>query len=306
MKNSNKFTLPVFVAALLLLAVGAVWVTPVFAQSQGAQTLSTTTLSAVVPNVNGGSGITSGICLTSISNVYATVAVQTTLFVDTEAMDVVTNSIPPSGTCLTVTRGTHGTKAEGHVSGRTVYVSRPNLFQGFDVAGTCWSNAAGTATLPPILPWINLTDGNVYQCYSDGNWFLAGHGSYSGLSVGDASSFCSGTSGSAETEYLNGAACSGATTSTFRYTVPFAGELANLQVSSSANVVGGTSKDVLTVYVNGTATAITCTMAASTKVCSDNTHGVAVAAGALVTFQWVTATSDTAANLSASVGIYSN
>jgi hypothetical protein len=290
-----------FVAALLLLAVGAV---PVFAQQQGAQTLSTTTLSTAIPNVNGGSGITSYVTLASLTNVTATVSVQTTLWVDTEAMDVVTNSVPSTGTTVLVTRGTHGTKAEGHASGRTVYVGRPNLFQGYDVAGTCWSNAAGTATVPAILPWINLTDGHRYDCRSDGNWFYAGLGSQSTAARSTVASFCSGTVGSAATEYLNYAACSGASTATYSFVVATDGELANLQVYSSAAVVGGTGKDVLTVYVNGSATAITCTIAASGTTCTDSTHGVHVAAGAYVQFQFVTATSDTAANISASLGLY--
>jgi hypothetical protein len=296
MKNLKSiFAVSVLVA---LLAVAG------FAQQQGAQSLTTTTLSQAVPNITGGSAVATGICLTSISNVTATVSVQTTLWVDTEAMDVVTNSVPPSGTCLQVTRGTHGTKAEGHASGRTVYVSRPNIFQGYDVAGTCWSNAAGTATIPAILPWINLSDGNRYDCKADGIWFRSGIGSQGSAAVTSVPGFCTGTVGSAQTEYLNGAACSGATTATFSYTVATSGELANLRVTSSAAVVGGTGKDVLTVYKNGTATSLTCTIAASGTTCSDTADGVATVAGDYIQFQFVSATSDTAANVSATVGLY--
>lgn len=284
-----------------------------FAQVQGPQTLSTTTLLSAIPNpltfgIGGSSPFTSNICLTSLSNVYATVEVGTTLWVDTEAMDVVTNSIPPVGTCILVQRGSHGTKAEGHQSGRTVYVGRPNLFQGYDVAGTCYASPTGLTTspvqLPGILPWINLTDGKRYNCYSDGNWFEEGLGSASSAAITGVAAFCTGTAGSAETEYLNGAACSGATTATYSYVVSTPGELANLQVHSSANVTGGSSKDVATVYVNGSATAITCTIAAGTKACADTTDSVAVATGAFVQVKFVTATSDTAANVSATTGLY--
>jgi hypothetical protein len=272
-----------------------------FAQQQGAQTLSTTTLSSAVTAV--GAGNTSSITLGSLSNVTATVSVGTRLWVDTEAMDVVTNSVPPSGTTILVARGAAGTKGEGHPSGRTVYVSRPNLFQGYDVAGTCWTDAAGTL-LPPILPWINLTSGNRYDCKADGIWFRSGLGSQGSAAVTAVTGFCTGTTGSAETEFLNGAACSAATTATYRYTVATAGELANLRVFSSAVAVGGTNKDVLTVFKNGSASAITCTIAAAAAICSDSTHGVAVVPGDVITFQFVTATSDTAANVSASVGLY--
>jgi hypothetical protein len=271
------------------------------AQQQGAQTLSTTTLSSAVTAV--GAGSISSVTLASLTNVTATVEVGTTLWVDTEAMDVVTNSIPPSGTTVLVQRGAHGTQAAGHASGRTVYVSRPNLFQGHDVAGTCWTSAAGSG-LPVILPWINLTSGYRFGCRADGNWFKEGLGSASSTAITAAPGFCTGTVGSAATEYLNGAACSGASTATYSYTVSTPGELANLRVTSSAAVVGGSSKDVLTVYKNGTATALTCTIAASGTTCSDTTNGVATVAGDYIQFQFVTATSDTAANLSATVGLY--
>lgn len=290
----------IFAAALVASFLAAVS----FGQSQGAQTLSTTTLSTALPNINGGAAATTSVTLASITNVVATAAVQTTLWVDTEAMDVVTNTVPASGTTVQVTRGTHGTKAEGHASGRTVYVGRPNLFQGFDVAGTCWSNAAGTGVVPAVLPWINLTDGFRFDCKADGNWFRSGVGSVGTSSRAVATGFCTGTVGSAETEFLNGAACSGATTSTYRYVISTAGELANLRVFSSANVTGGASKDVLTVFKNGAASTLTCTIAAAAATCTDTTNGVAVAVGDTITFQFVTATSDTAANVAASVGLY--
>lgn len=292
-------TLKSIVAVSVLVAFLAV---ASFAQQQGAQTLSTTTLSAaILPAV--GSGVISQITLASLTNVTATVSVGTTLWVDTEAMDVVTNSIPPSGTTILVARGAHGTKAQSHVSGRTVYVSRPSLFQGYPVAGTCWTSAAGTG-LPTILPWIDLTSGFRYACRADGNWYKEGIGSQWSAAITASTGFCTGTVGSAQTEFLNGAACSGATTATYSYLVATPGELANLRVISSAVAVGGTNKDVLTVFKNGVATALTCTIAAAGTTCSDTTNGVAVAAGDYIQFQFVTATSDTAANVSASVGLY--
>jgi hypothetical protein len=285
------FAVPVLVA---LLAVAG------FAQQQGAQTLSTTTLSAAISNV--GAGNTSSITLASLTNVTATVSVGTTLWVDTEAMDVVTNSIPPSGTTIQVQRGSHGTKAEGHASGRTVFVGRPSLFQGYDVAGTCWTNTANS-TIPSILPWINLTSGYRFDCRADGNWFKAGLGSAS-AAVTAVSAFCTTTGTSAATGFLNGTACASATTATFSYVVATPGEIANLRVNSSAAVTGGTGKDVLTVFKNGSATSLTCTILAAGTTCNDTTNGANVAIGDVITFQYVYATSDTAANLSATVGLY--
>lgn len=292
-------TLKHIVAAVLFAAFLTV---SSFAQQQGPQVLSTTTLSAAIPPAVG-SGVTSQITLASLTNVVASVTQGTMLWVDTEAMMVVTNSLPATGTTVLVQRGASGTRAQSHASGRTVYVSRPNLFQGYDVAGTCWTNAAQT-TLPPILPWINITDGYRFDCKADGNWFRSGVGSVGTSSRAVATGFCTGTVGTAETEFLNGAACSGATTSTYRYVISTAGELANLRVFSSAAVTGGASKDVLTVFRNGSSTAITCTIAAAGTTCADTTNGVAVAVGDTITFQFVTATSDTAANVAASIGLY--
>jgi hypothetical protein len=293
MKKLNRiFSVSVIVA---FLAVAT------FAQQQGAQTLSTTTLSAALTAV--GSGNTSSVTLASLTNVTATVSIGTTLWVDTEAMDVVTNSIPPSGTTVLVQRGSHGTRAQSHASGRNVYVSRPNLFQGYDVAGTCWTSASGSG-LPVILPWINLTSGFRFDCRADGNWFKAGLGSSSSAAITAAPGFCTGTVATAATEFLNGAACSGASTATYTYVVATPGEIANLRVNSSAAVVGGTAKDVLTVLKNGSATTLTCTILAAGTTCNDTTNGATVAAGDVITFQFVTATSDTAANISATVGVY--
>jgi hypothetical protein len=293
MKTLKRLFAVAFLAALTVSSL---------AQIQGPQVMSTTTLSAAIPPAVG-SGVTSQITLASLTNVVATVAQGTTLWVDREAMAVVTNSLPASGTTILVQRGAAGTIAQSHASGRTVYVSRPNLFQGYDVSGTCWTNAAQT-TLPPILPWINLTNSNRFDCKADGNWFRSGIGSQGSAAVTAATGFCTGTVGTAETEFLNGAACSGATTATYRYVVSTAGELANLRVFSSAGVTGGSSKDVLTVFKNGSSTALTCTMAAAATSCTDITNGVAVVVGDVITFQFVTATSDTAANISASVGLY--
>ncbi len=274
------------------------------AQQQGAQTLSTTTLSAAIPPAVG-SGITSQITLASLTNVTATVSVGTTLWIDTEAMDVVTNSVPASGTTILVQRGSHGTRAQSHASGRTVYVGRPNLFQGYPVAGTCWTDAA-QSQLPPILPWIDLTGGSRYDCKSDGNWFKSGFGSTWSGGITAVTGFCTGVTVQNQAEFLNDAACSGATTATYAYTVATVGELANLKVTGdTANAVNA---QVIVVNKNGTATALTCTIAIGAKTCTDTTHGVAVTVGDRIQFANTVGNTGAEAiyNISASLGLYGN
>jgi len=289
MKTLKSFFSLAFLVALL---AGAS-----FAQQQGAQTLSTTTLSSAISTTNG-----TTVTLASITNVTATAAVQTVLWVDTEAMTVVTNTVPSTGTTVSVTRGSLGTKAELHASGRTVYVSRPNLFQNYNVAGAC-TKGSGLAT---TLPWINVSNGNRYECYSGGEWFRSGIGSQGSGAITAITSFCSGTVGSAETEYLNGTGtnCSGQTTLLYQQSVATGGELANLRVASSATETAAAG-DVITVFKNGSATTITCTIPqTTTKLCSDTTHSVAVVPGDLIGFRNVSATSGASANISATVGIY--
>jgi hypothetical protein len=292
MKNLKQIVaVSVFVA--LLAVAGS------FAQQQGPQSLTTTTLSNAITNV--GAGNTSQVTLASISNVYATVSVGTTLWVDTEAMDVVTNSLLANTTTLTVQRGAHGTKAEGHAAGRTVYVTRPNLFQGYDQAGTCWTNATGTQ-LPTILPWVNITNGNRFNCYSDGIWFKEGNGSES-LAITTEQAFCTGIPAETTTVYLNGATCTGATTATFQDLVTTPGELANFRVRGSAVAANA---NVFTVYKNGVATAITCTVAIAAQTCSDNTHSVATTAGDYIQIQDAvgSTTAETFANAAAVLALY--
>ena len=164
-------------------------------------------------------------------------------------MDVVTNTVPATGTTVTVTRGTHGTKAETHASGRTVYVGRPNLFQGYDVAGSC-TNGTGLAS---ILPWINTTNGKRYNCYSGGEWFQDRAGLFGGGGHHYAKRLLYRASRLwRELEYLNDTACSSATTATASYVVTAAGEIANLRVRSSATETQAAG-DTVTVYKNGSA-----------------------------------------------------
>ncbi len=225
----------------------------------------------------------------------------TLLFADFETMEV--TGAGASTTCFVVDR--HWAPG-AHVSGQTVYFGPPNQFFSVDanVGGAC------TASALYVLPMINTTNGKIFQCLSSGQWIQVGLGTGAGASVETIRAFCTGTAGSGETEYLNDAACSGATTATARYIVPEFGTLANLRISLSAAGAGGSNKDVLTVYKNGSSTTLTITTSttacatAAAAACIDVAHSVAVAPGDVITFQFVTASGDTAANMSASLNRY--
>ena len=246
-------------------------------------TLTTTTLSAAISSTS-----VKAIVVASATGFTANT---TSLFVDKEFMSIEA----VNGTTITVIRGAFGTKAALHNSGATLYVGPSNYFFSSDVSGGC------TSTNLLVLPFINTNNGKISDCRSSGQWIQIGDGTMTSGAVETVRAFCTGTAGSGETEFLNGAACSAATTATARYVASSAGQIANLRVFSSAAAVGGSNKDVLTVFKNGSSTALTCTIAASGTTCSDLTHSVAVAAGDVLTFQFVTATSDTAANLSVGV-----
>lgn len=91
--------------------------------------------------------------------------------------------------------------------------------------------------------------------------------------------YCTGTVGTSEADYLNNAACSGATTSTIMQVVPTAGTIRNLYVKAGTAVKTAGTAVTATVEINGVASAVTCSMAADASSCSDTTHSAAVAAG---------------------------
>ena len=220
---------------------------------------------------------------------------QTVAYVDHELIFVT----GVNGTVITGLRGWNGTPVSGHISGATVYVGPPAYFSQNDKFGSC------TSTNLDVLPIFNVLNGAGYTCATTGGqWAQIKNGTMSSASKDRISRFCTGTVGSAETEFLNSGACSGATTATVRYVVSSPGVIGNLNVYSSAAVTGGTGKDLATVLKNGTATTITCTAAASATSCVDTTHYVTVAVGDVITISYVTATSDVAANISATVEVF--
>lgn len=300
MKNATKL-----IAIFVLLAVCAF----------GQTALSTTTLSAALTSTATTVTLTS---TSTMQNQGAANQINTCIYVDFELMGVIT---VVDSTHVTVSRrggtcGSTGASARpvSHASGAKVYFSitsgatpAPSYFAGNtqqngEISGSC------TASSLLYLPVIYPSTGDIKDCKrtgaagTSGQWIVVGHGSMmpSGQRV---SAFCTGTVGSAETEFLNGATCSGATTATARQLITSPGTLTNFYIVSSANSLG-TGGTAATVVLNGTATALTCSIAAAAKVCSDTTHSVAVVPGDVITFSYLTSTSDTAANIGAAVSEY--
>ena len=297
----NTFKRFAFGVAGLLLAL-----IPVQAQAQA--TLPTTTLiTALMATVSSNTpGISTDVIQVGSTSGFVQNSVgqwTTLLYADFEAMDVVGVLNATQG-IVRVVRGAWGTKASYHNAGTVIYVGAPSSFGGSAFAGSATSGdqyGACTPSTIPALPFINIDDGKIFNCFSSGQWVQTGLGTMGGAPAQLQSDFCTGTVATAQTEYLNDTACSGATTALAPTIQVSYGTIYGLNVASSANVVGGTSVDVLTIYKNGSATALTCTIAAASKTCSDTTHSVAVKPGDQITYQFVTATSDTAANVGASV-----
>lgn len=271
---------------------------PVPALAQVAMT--TTTLSAAVgtPPATGNScfavASATGFSAPAFSSPNVPTGNQTIMFVDREAMFITS----VSGTYICVTRGFNATEATAHASGATVYVGPPYYFSNNEKNGAC------TATALLVTPIINVTTGHIFNCATTGGqWYQQNDGTQLGRAQTLLTAFCSGTVGSAETETLNDTTCSGGTTASLIFTVPYAGVLANFRASSTANFLG-TGSSTFTVKKNGSATTIVCAPTAATKVCSDTTHSVVVAAGDLINITFLSATSDTAANLNVSLPLY--
>lgn len=221
----------------------------------------------------------------------------TFLYIDKELFQV----LGVNSTTIYVKRAMQGTAIAAHVSGATVYVGPPEYFSNSSFLANNGPSGACTASAQRILPVIVPATGDQYDCRSSGQWIKITGATNAGSA---ARAFCTGTVGSGTTDYLTFAACSSATSSVGGYVVDSPGTLASLYIVSSAAVVGGTNKDVATVLKNGSATALTCTIAASGTTCNDLTHSVTVAAGDVLTFKFVTATSDTAADVAAVVTKY--
>lgn len=196
------------------------------------------------------------------------------------------------------------TPVASYASGTTVYWGPRRYFLNGDPVGGSYCLVGNIAALPAV----SVPTGNIFNCTgvttTAGVWFQTVSGTSGGNPGGQFNQFCTGTVGSAETEFLNGAACSGATTATATQVVTQPGVIGYFHAYSSAAVVSGGS-DAVTVLKNGSATTITCPIVAGTvHTCADTTHFVQVAVGDVITYSFVSTTSDTAANISISLGRY--
>ncbi len=120
--------------------------------------------------------------------------------------------------------------------------------------------------------------------------------------------FCSGTVGSAATDYVfplggSAVACSSNTTASVGAPVTAPGVLTGLQVKDGT-APGSTLTGVWTVLVNGSATTITCTITGTATTCTDYSHYALVSAGDLVTISDATGTSSAEAAPTVSIGYF--
>jgi hypothetical protein len=140
-------------------------------------TLASTTLSAALTGTDSSTtpgASTDVIYLTSVAGfVQNSVGQYTTLlYVDFEAMDVVAVLNSTTGR-VRVVRGAWGTQASAHLNGATVYVGPPSYFGGAGGGGAYGSDKHGacTATAELVLPFINISNGNMFHCIAS-QWRL--------------------------------------------------------------------------------------------------------------------------------------
>jgi len=147
----RNFRLAFALLAILVLLTSPAW---------GQATMSSTTLSSAITRSETYLNVASA---TGISGLGTNNQVQTILYVDQEAMEV----IEVSGTTVRVLRGRGGTRATAHASGAKVWLGPPNYFLPTDPSGAC------TSTEQPVLPRVAISTGNVWNC-AGGQWLRYG------------------------------------------------------------------------------------------------------------------------------------
>jgi len=288
-----------FAAALLLVSFGCL-----HAQA----TLASTTLSVALtngPSSPAPGNSTDVITLASCNNLVQNSVGQwtTLLYVDTEAMDVAAE-ITSSPCVLRVVRGAWGTRGELHNSGAVVYVGPPSWFGGEAAAGGIGTSSPSGACIAaniPALPYIQINNGDIFNCVGS-QWVKIQVGTMGPTaSTQLINQFCTGAvTQSSATDFVNDGIACATTTGQVPVVVSSSGTLYNFRVHSSAAATSTTSDQIATVLKNGSATAITCNLS-GVAVCNDTTHSVSVVAGDLITFSYLSGTTDTAANLTMSV-----
>lgn len=151
MKTINRLILALALACLAIVPLPAVTY------------ITTTTLSAAVTSLTTNrilltstAGITAAYCGGSVSGCG--------LFVDREYMTV--TSVPVSGTVQVTRAAGSGTTSSTHLSGRVVMIAPQSAFSSSDYDGTTGRTPGGPCTTSdyPILPVVNITNGNVWLC----------------------------------------------------------------------------------------------------------------------------------------------
>ena len=166
------------------------------------------------------------------------------------------------------------------------------------------ATAAGLGQLPGVYPLAYITTDSSHNALSVTYPYQLTVPRQHSMLVG----FCSGTVGSAATDYVfplggSALACSSNTTATPGAPVTAPGVLSGLQVKDGT-APGGSLTGVWTVVVNGTATDVTCTVSGSATTCSDNAHAAVVSAGDLVTIKDATGTSSAEAAPTVTLGYF--
>lgn len=137
---------------LLALALTVITAAPSWAQN----ILSNTTLSSAVNTAQTSITLTSVTVNSGGASTYSAMAAGMTIFVDLEAMRVVS----VSGTTVQVARGSSPTTAQSHPNAAKVLWGPSAYFQQADPP-------YGSCTAPVLfIPWINLRNGNNWLCRS--------------------------------------------------------------------------------------------------------------------------------------------
>jgi hypothetical protein len=110
--------------------------------------------------------------INSVTNILASLTTSTLIYVDKEAMLVLSVG-SPTATSITVARSQNGTGAAAHISGAMVLAGRPDWFMSGDPSGAC------TLASTYVTPWLNVSNGRQWLCSSITNAWVPGFGNTS-------------------------------------------------------------------------------------------------------------------------------
>ncbi len=155
-----KKTLAVGVLTILCVFAGVIGLNPPSVQAQQ-NTLTQTSLSALITASQNQITVASGTGITTTNNTTATI-----LYVDKEEMVV----LGVSGTQIHVSRGQGGTPAAGHAANAMVLAGNPTYFFNHDPQGACVT-ASTLAT-----PYVSVITGTQWLCSTLTKTWVPGFG----------------------------------------------------------------------------------------------------------------------------------